>query len=85
MLREEFIKPLGFSAGKVAKAINVQRSRIERLVAKSVDFTPDTALRLVRFFGATADFWLGIQTRYSLETLEPEIASVLRRIEPISI
>jgi addiction module HigA family antidote len=55
ILREEFLLPLGLSAGAVAKAIHVPRTRIERLAAESVELTPDTALRLARYFGTSPE------------------------------
>lgn len=84
ILREEFLLPLGLSAGAVARATHVPRTRIERLVAEKVDLTPDTALRLARYFGTTAQFWLGIQTRYALERTSDALADELERIQPMS-
>lgn len=83
ILREEFLRPLGLSAGAVAKAVGVPRSRIERLAAEQVDLTPDTALRLARFFGNSADFWMKIQYRYALETASDALRNDLDRIEPM--
>lgn len=83
VLREEFLKPLGLSAGAVARAIGVPRTRIERLAAETVDLTPDTALRLARLFGTSAQFWLNIQSRYALETAADRLAGEIDRIEPL--
>lgn len=83
VLREEFIKPMGLSAGKVAKAIGVPRTRIERLAKEEVDLTPDTALRLARYFGTSVDFWMSIQSRYAVETTEDAISESLKQIAPI--
>ena len=66
VLREEFLLPLGISAGAVAKATHVSRMRIERLVREEVDLTPDTALRLARYFGTSPAFWMNLQSRYAL-------------------
>jgi antitoxin HigA-1 len=67
ILREEFLMPLGLSAGAVARAVGVPRTRIERLAACQTGLTPDTALRLARYSGTTAGFWMNLQTRYAAE------------------
>jgi len=84
ILREEFLKPMGLSAGHVAKAVNVPRTRIERLANEQVDLTPDTALRLARYFGTTADFWMAIQSRYALESTGDALANELASIHPLA-
>jgi antitoxin HigA-1 len=83
VLREEFLKPLGLSAGAVAKAIHAPRTRIERLAHEHVDLTPDTALRLAKFFGTSSEFWMNIQSRYSLEVASDALSDLLMRIEPM--
>ena len=83
ILREEFLLPMGMSAGMVARAIGVPRTRIERLVKETVDLTPDTALRLAKLFGTSAEFWLDIQTRYALDSAEDRLEAELERIQPL--
>jgi antitoxin HigA-1 len=83
ILREEFLSPLDLSAGAVARAIGVPRTRIERLANEQVDLTPDTALRLARFFGTTAEFWMSTQSRYALETASDALSGALDKIEPM--
>ena len=83
ILREEFLKPFGLSAGAVARAIAVPRTRIERLATGQTELTPDTALRLARFFGTAPDFWMNLQGRYSIETAEDALGDTLDRIEPL--
>ena len=68
VLREEFLGPLGLSAGAVAKAVEVPRTRIERLRDEQTGVTADTALRLAAYFGTTPDFWLNLQAAYDLAT-----------------
>lgn len=84
ILLEEFLKPLGLSAYAAARAMKVPRTRIERLVRGETPVTPDTALRLERAFGSSAQFWMNLQTRYDLEraedTADPEIATLPRFI-----
>jgi addiction module HigA family antidote len=83
ILREEFLEPLGMSAYALAIACHVPRTRIERLIREETPVTPDTALRLARYFGTTPEFWLGIQTRFDLEKanqiLRPEIEAIRPR------
>lgn len=84
ILLEEFLKPFGLSPYAAAKAMKVPRTRIERLVRGETPVTPDTALRLARAFGSSAQFWMNLQTRYDLEVAEdsasPEIATLQRFI-----
>ena len=67
ILAEEFLDPLGISAYALAKAISVPRNRITEILHGDRAITADTALRLGRFFGMSADFWLGLQLDYELE------------------
>ena len=82
ILREEFLGPFDLSAGALAKALHVPRTRIERLVKESTPVTADTALRLSRFFGTTPDFWLSIQARHDIETVGPRLSTELMAIAP---
>ncbi len=68
ILREEFLKPHGLSANALARAIRVTPNRITAIVSAEAPraVTPDTALRLGRYFGTTARFWLNLQTAYDL-------------------
>jgi addiction module HigA family antidote len=81
MLRDEFLMPLGLSPYRVAKACGVPRTRIERIAREELGITADTALRLGKFFGTTAGFWLNLQKRYDLEVAERAIAKELAAIE----
>jgi addiction module HigA family antidote len=80
MLREEFLRPLGLSPYRVAKACGVPRTRIERIAREELGITADTALRLGKFFGTTPGFWLNLQKRYDLEVAEQAIATQLAAI-----
>jgi addiction module HigA family antidote len=81
MLREEFLRPLGLSAYRVAKACGVPRMRIERIAREELGVTADSALRLGTFFGTTAGFWLNLQKPYDLEIAEQAIAKELAAIK----
>lgn len=65
-LREEYLLPLGMSAGALAKELHVPRTRIERIVREEIGVTPDTALRLAKFFDTTPQFWMNFQTAWEL-------------------
>jgi addiction module HigA family antidote len=82
ILREEFLAPLGMSAGALAKALRVPRTRIERLVREETPVTVDTALRLARYWGSTPDFWLGLQAQFDLETAQDAMTADIAAIEP---
>jgi addiction module HigA family antidote len=83
MLREEFLAPLGLTPYAFAKACGAPRTRIERIVREELGMTADTALRLARLFGTSAEFWLNLQTRYDVLTAERLIGKELKQIEPL--
>ena len=67
ILMEEFLKPMNISQYKLAKDISVPARRINEIVHGVRAITPDTALRLSRYFGLSERFWINLQTRYDLE------------------
>jgi antitoxin HigA-1 len=82
VLREEFLEPLALTPYALAAALRVPRTRLERLVREETAVTPDTALRLARYFGTTPEFWLGIQARYDIETVRQHVDEDIAAIEP---
>ncbi|MBZ9962324.1 HigA family addiction module antidote protein [Mesorhizobium sp. B292B1B] len=66
ILREEYLAPLGLKPYTLAKKLHVPRTRIERLANEATPVTPDTALRLAKFFGTTPQFWMNMQASYDL-------------------
>lgn len=68
VLLEEFLGPMGISQYRLAHAISVPPRRINEIVHGNRSISADTALRLARFFGTSAQFWLNLQARYDLET-----------------
>lgn len=80
ILREEYLAPLGMSAGTLAKNLHVPRTRIERIVAEQTSITTDTALRLAKFFRTTPEFWMNMQASYDLKTQAPALADELASI-----
>jgi addiction module HigA family antidote len=82
ILREEFLVPLRMTAYALAKACHVPRTRIERLASEKSPVTTDTALRLGRYFGTSAEFWMNIQARFDLETAYAAAERELKAIVP---
>jgi antitoxin HigA-1 len=84
ILREEFLAPLNLSAGALARRLGVPRTRIERLANEQTSITPDTALRLARCFGTTAEFWMNMQSGYDIKLAAAANADDLAQIERIA-
>ena len=84
ILREEFLVPLGMSAHALAMALRVPAPRINDIVRERRAISPDTALRLARFFGTTAQFWLNLQSSFDLKRVESEQGRIIEReIRPL--
>ena len=79
ILREDFMKPLGLSVNKLALDLHVPVTRIAEIVHERRRITPDTALRLARYFNTTARFWLNAQATYDLEVAEDELRGLIER------
>jgi addiction module HigA family antidote len=83
ILREEFLVPLGMSAHELALALRVPATRINDVVNEKRGITAGTALRLSRYFGTTAKFWLNLQASYELEVAEDQLGqAVMREVLP---
>lgn len=80
----EEIKELDISAAELARRLAVPTNRITQIVAGKRDITADTALRLARFFGTSAQFWMNLQTLYNLDAARIEIGPALKSIRPRS-
>jgi len=79
VLREEFLVPLGMSAHALALELRVPAPRINEIVRERRSITPETALRLARYFGTTAQFWLNLQTSYDLRITERQVGSKIAK------
>jgi len=83
ILSEEFLKPLGMSMNKLADELHVPANRITQIVEGRRSITGETALRLARYFGPSAEFWLGMQKDYDLQLARDEFeAEVERQVQP---
>lgn len=84
ILLEEFMKPYGLTKYALAKAINVPAQRIGDIVNNKRAITTDTALRLSRLFGTSAEFWVNLQSHYELEIEVAEHNPELDNIRPLA-
>jgi antitoxin HigA-1 len=83
VLREEFLAPLGLSAHALAQALRIPAPRVNDIVRERRSVTPDTALRLARHLGTTAQFWLNLQASYDLKIAMRESGAKIRKeVEP---
>ena len=85
ILLEEFLKPMGISQNKLAIEIRVPVHRINEIVHARRGVTADTALRLGKFFGTTAGFWMGLQEEYELRKTEAQMHSELEQIHEYAV
>ena len=83
MLLEEFLKPMGLSQQSLSRSIRVPYQRINEIVNKRRGITPATALRLGKYFGNTAAFWMNLQLRWDLYRAQTSEAETLRKIQPL--
>ena len=79
ILLEEFLKPMGISQNRLVLDIRVPARRINEIVQGKRRITADTSLRLAKFFGMSAQFWLGLQMDYDLDIAEDMLAERLKR------
>lgn len=77
ILREEFLAPLGISAHRLAVELRVPATRISDILRERRAVTADTALRLARYFGTSAQFWINLQTAYDLSKAEAETGALI--------
>lgn len=78
MLRTEFMEPLGLTAGKMAKALGVPRTRIERVMREETGLTADTAIRLARYFKMSEGFWLNLQKCYESDCVHADAERIAK-------
>ncbi|WP_315838704.1 HigA family addiction module antitoxin [Bradyrhizobium prioriisuperbiae] len=84
VLREEFLIPLSLSAGALAKACGVPRTRMERLASEETGITADTALRLAKALGTSPEVWLNLQTDYDVQVTKHQIGKQLSKITRVT-
>ena len=83
ILREEFLVPLAMTAHALAMALRVPAPRINEIARERRSVTPDTALRLARYFGGDAQSWLNLQVAFDLRTAERSTAKrIAKEVRP---
>jgi addiction module HigA family antidote len=83
ILREEYLIPMGLKPYTLAKKLRVPRTRIERLVAEQTPVTPDTAVRLAKFFNTTPQFWMNMQAAFDLSAVGVALSGELDQIQAL--
>lgn len=85
ILLEDFLKPLGISQYRLAKEMNVYPRKINEIVHGKRAITADTALRLARYFGTTAELWMNLQAHYDLEIARDQVElKILAEVQPLA-
>ncbi|MCI5140511.1 MAG: addiction module antidote protein, HigA family [Candidatus Electrothrix sp. ATG1] len=84
MLLEEFLRPMEITQRELAEAIHVPYQRINQIINGKRGVSPSTALRLAKFFGVSADFWMNIQLRWDLYFTMRSEEKTLHTIQPIA-
>ncbi len=79
ILRLDFMEPLGLSMNRIALDLRVPVTRIAEIVHRRRGITPDTALRLARYFNTSASFWLNLQSAYDLEVAHDKLSRTIER------
>ncbi len=82
---EDFIEGLGITQNKLAVSIGVPPRRINEIVHGKRGVTADTALRLAKYFGTSAQFWLNLQIQYDLDLAEDRLVEQLATIKPLAV
>lgn len=82
ILLEDFLKPMGISAYKLAKDIDVPLNRITAITKKQRAISAETALLLARYFGVSDNLWANLQSHYDLECAKDSLKQRLKRLEP---
>ena len=85
-IKEDYLVPLGMSVNRLAKALGIGAGLMNEIVRGERGITADTALRLARYFGASAEFWLTLQSLYDLRVAERKVrAKIEREITPLKV
>jgi addiction module HigA family antidote len=79
ILRADFMEPLGLSMNRLALDLRVPVTRIAEIIHERRGVTPDTALRLARYFNTSPGFWLNLQTAYDLEVAQDKLSRTIER------
>lgn len=83
VLREEFLVPTGMTVYALAKSLHVPVTRIDQIVKERRSITGDTALRLAKRFGTSAEFWMRLQADYDLRAAREAVGKAIDDIQPL--
>jgi antitoxin HigA-1 len=81
ILSEEFLEPMNITSYRLAKETHIDQTRISEIIKCKRGISIDTALRLSKFFGTSAEFWINLQTHYELEDKKDKLSSKLNKIK----
>lgn len=83
VILHDYLRPLGMSQYALAKALGITQARLGEIVRGKRAISPDTALRLARYFGTSAEFWIGMQGQYDLEVArDAQAATIAKEVSP---
>ena len=86
ILHEEFLEPMGISQYRLALDLKIPHSRVTAVIHGRRAISPDTALRLSRYFGTSAEFWIGLQKEYDLRKARAESGAVIEsQVAPLVV
>lgn len=84
ILKEEFLRPMGITAYKLSKSTGIPQTRTSQIIKGKRGITVDTALRFSKFFGNSAQFWLGLQNDFEIEEQREKLKNILEQIETVN-
>jgi addiction module HigA family antidote len=83
VLRERFMVEFGLNINRIARDLRVPVTRVAEIVNECRAVTPDMALRLARYLGTTAEYWMNLQTDHALELARVDLADIERDVRPL--
>jgi len=84
ILKEEFLEPMGITAYRLSKSVGIPQTRTSQIIKGNRRVTADTALRLSKYFGTSAKFWMGLQDDFDLEEESQNIKDELEQITEVN-
>lgn len=85
ILEKDFLEPMGITAYKLSKAIDVQQTRISQIIKGRTSITADMATRFSKFFGTSAELWMNLQGKYDIRKTRQEKSEILDKIVPMEV
>ena len=83
ILKEEFLEPMGISAYRLSKETGLSQTRLSQILKEDRGITAETALKLGKFFGMSAQFWMNLQARYDLEEAERKYSKEIKKLPSV--